>query len=508
MSPARSLHSGAAPIAPYQLWSAYTAETVRPPTSSTAVMTTPRRRRRRRITSNLNAFRAEPALHLRLNLVELLLRARLETHYQHRSSVRSADQSPTIAEEHANSIDGDDLIPCAEVLFGFVDDTEFLVIGTINPYLGRGYEPRDVCQKLANTLSRIRNDAQEPGRSVKSVVEPVKALRKEHVPGNLAANRSVGLVHLLLDQRVTGFPHNWNSARFFNGFRQCLGRLYVENDRLTLASSRQDITRVDDEENVSPDDFALIIDDSDSVSIAVERNPHVRPILFHGGDKRLDVFGNGRIRVMIGKGAIALAEQATRLDAEFRKELRSNERPGSVAAIKNDLKIAREVADATCDVLDVTIDHVLLLKRAPSFGKLSCEGKLVQTLDVGPENRSGADPQLEAVVLGRIVGAGDLDAANDVQIVLRPVRDRSWDNSDIDYVNAARHETCDKRRIELVSRPPVVAPHRQLPLHSFLGEERGKSASDCCRYLFREILAGHSPNVVLAKNRAREFHRR
>src|SRR5256885_15731676 len=101
MSPARSLHSGAAPIAPYQLWSASTAEPVRPPTSSTAVMTTPRRRRRRRITSNLNAFRAEPALHLRLNLVELILRAHPETHYQHRSGVRSADQSPTIAKEHA-----------------------------------------------------------------------------------------------------------------------------------------------------------------------------------------------------------------------------------------------------------------------------------------------------------------------------------------------------------------------------------------------------------------------
>src|ERR1700682_5020792 len=139
---------------------------VRPPTSITAAMTTPTRRRRRGITSNLNALRAEPALHLRLNFVELPLRASLEAHHQHRPGVGGADQSPPITKLYANSIDGDDPIPGAEVLPGHVDDSEFLVIGTIDSYLGRGYESRHIRQKLADALSRVCHDAEKPGRSV------------------------------------------------------------------------------------------------------------------------------------------------------------------------------------------------------------------------------------------------------------------------------------------------------------------------------------------------------
>src|ERR1700681_47240 len=113
------------------------SESARPPTSSTAAMTTPTRRRRRCITSNLYAFRAEPALHLGLDPVELVLCARFEAHHYHRLGVGGANEPPAITKEHANSIDGYDLVLCAEVLLRLLDDSELLVIRTINSYLGR-----------------------------------------------------------------------------------------------------------------------------------------------------------------------------------------------------------------------------------------------------------------------------------------------------------------------------------------------------------------------------------
>src|ERR1700687_2245479 len=122
-------------------------------------MTTPTRRRRRGITSNLNALRAEPALHLRLNLLEILRCASLEPHDEHRPGVGSADQPPPIAEEHTNSIDCDDLMPGAEVPLCLLDDSEFLVVCTIDSDLGRGYKPWHIGQKIADALSRICDDA-------------------------------------------------------------------------------------------------------------------------------------------------------------------------------------------------------------------------------------------------------------------------------------------------------------------------------------------------------------
>src|ERR1700682_5713082 len=210
---------------------------------------------------------------------------------------------------------------------------------------------------------------------------------------------------------------------------------------------------------------------------------------------------------MVRKSPIALAEQAARLDAELREKLRRHQCPGSVAAIQNHFEIARELANASGDIVDVTIDYLLLVEFAVSSWKLPGDGKLVEVLDIGAKNRCGAEAQLETVVLGRIVGARDLDSANDVQIVLRPVCERRRYNSDIDDVDAARQKTHDQRRVEFLPRRPIVTTHRERSLHSLLREEGCESAGDRCRYFFGEILAGNSPDVVLTKNRLREFHR-
>src|SRR5688572_29169407 len=119
-------------------------------------MTTPIRRRRRDITSNLDAFRAEPALHLGLNLPELLLGAGLKAHHEDGLGIRCADQSPAVAEKDADTVDSNHLVFGAEVFGRLFDDSELLVVRALNPNLRRGDEARDVGQQFANGFSGVR----------------------------------------------------------------------------------------------------------------------------------------------------------------------------------------------------------------------------------------------------------------------------------------------------------------------------------------------------------------
>ena len=59
--------------------------------------------------------------------------------------------------------------------------------------------------------------------------------------------------------------------------------------------------------------------------------------------------------------------------------------------------------------------------------------------------RAGAEGQLEAVVLGRIVRAGDLDSADDGEVVERPVVERRRHDADVHDVDAGAGEPVDQR---------------------------------------------------------------
>src|SRR6266699_3563163 len=483
-------------------------DAARPPTSTTAAMTTPMRRRLRveGITSNLYAPGAEPTLHLGLNSLQLLFRSCLEAHDEHGLSVRRSDEPPAIAEEDSSAVDRDDFVFGAEVFRGFFDNAELLVVGTVNPDFRGRNEAGNVSQQIPHAFPRIGHDAKQPRRSVERVVESIKSLGEEHVPGHLARNRRSGLVHLLLDERVSRLPHDGDSACVLDGFRQCLGCLHVENDYLALPRARQHVARIHDQDVVPPNYLAGVVDHTDAVRVAIERNADVGVVLFHGGDEILDVFRDSRIRVVIRKRAVALAEQKARLDAELRKELWRNKGARSVATIENDHQVAREFPDVCRNVVDVAVDDLLVAKRALPAWEFARDSELIEVLYISAVNGAGCETKLESVVLGRIVGAGDLDSADHIQIVLGPVGERGRNDSDVHHVDAACEQPRHQRSMQSFSAWPVIAPDGERTLHALFGQERGVRASDCRGDFFGEILSGDAADVVLAKDRARHCH--
>src|SRR6266481_6451920 len=365
-------------------------------------MTTPMRRRLRveGITSNLDAPGAEPTLHLGLNPLQLLFRSRLEPHDEHGLSVRCSDEPPAIAEEDSSAVDGDDFVFGAEVFRGFLDNAELLVVGAFDPDFGGGNEAGNVSQQIPDAFPRICDDAKQPRRSVERVIESIKSLGEEHVPGHLACNRRAGLVHLPLDERVARLPHDGDSACLLNRLRQCLGCLHVENDCLALPRARQYVARIDDQDVVPPDYLAGVVDHADAVRVAIERNADVGVVLFHGGDQILDVFWDSGIRVVIRKRAVALAVQKARLDAELRKELWRNKGARSVATIEDDLQVATNFPDVRRNVVDVAVDDLFVAKRALPAWEFARNGELIEVLYVSAVNGAGSETKLESVVLG------------------------------------------------------------------------------------------------------------
>src|SRR6266550_2843879 len=471
-------------------------------------MTTPMRRRLRvkGITSNLYAPGAEPTLHLGLNPLQLLFRSRLEPHDEHGLSVRRSDEPPAIAEEDSSAVDGYDFVFGAEVFRGFFDNPELLVVGTVHPDFRGGNEPGNVSQQVPHTFPRIGDDAKQPRRSVKRVIESIKSLGEEHVPGHLARNRRVGLVHLLLDERVARLPHDGDSACLLDGFRQCLGCLHVENDCLALPRARQHVARIDDQDVIPPNYLAGVVDHADAVRVAIERNADVGVVPLHGGDEILDVLRDSGIRVVIRKRAVALAEQKARFDAELRKELWRNEGACSVATIEDDLQVARKFPDVRRNVVDVAVDDLFVAKPALPAWEFARAGEPIEVLYIGAVNGAGSEAKLESVVLGRIVGAGDLDSADYIQIVLGPVGERGRNDSDVHHVDAAGQQTRHQRSMQSFPAWPVVAPDCERTLHALLVQERGVRASDCRGHFFGEIPSGDAADVVLAKDRARHCH--
>src|SRR5687768_15298812 len=279
-------------------------------------MTTPKRRRRRGITSHLYAFGADPALHLRLNPVQLLPGPGFESHHQNGLGVRRAYQPPPVTEQDADTIHGYDVVLRGEEALRVLYDREFFFVGTIDTDFRCRHEARHVSKELADGLARARNDLKQARGAVKRVVEAVKPLGKEHMPGHFAPDRSMRLVHLLFDERMTCLPHHRLASGLFHGFRKRLRSFHIQHDGLSLTGPGDGVAGIPALQVVAPDAPADVVDGSDPVGIAVDRNADFRAVVFYRRNEILDVLGYGRIGMVVREGAVALAEETSRSDTK------------------------------------------------------------------------------------------------------------------------------------------------------------------------------------------------
>ena len=165
-----------------------------------------------------------------------------------------------------------------------------------------------------------------------------------------------------------------------------------------------------------------------------------------------------------------------------------------------DLHRLGERPDPLRDVGHVAVDERLVRHSPRPLREAAGRDDVAQVQDTLAVQRAGTDAALEAVVLGRIVRARDLDAGDHRQVMEAPIQERRRHLADVDHVEPTGVEPAHQRVAQRPAARPVVAPHRDRTGKPTLGQDDGVPATDRLCGLGREVLAVNAADVVLAED--------
>ena len=278
------------------------------------------------------------------------------------------------------------------------------------------------------------------------------------MPAHLAGQQRAGLAHLGLDQRMAGLPHGGLAAGLGDGAGHMAAALHVVDD-LGARVARQHIAREQDELPVRPDDLAGFADHAQAVAIAIEGQADLAVRIAQAIDQVLQVLRIGRVRMVPRKGAVHLAEQLGDLAAQ-RAEQGWGDRAGhAVATIDGDLHRPGQ-PDVAHHARGVAGLHLHL--RAPAgMGRAFYRPPhgVTQRGDAVPVERSAIQHELEAVVVGRIVAAGDRDARAGIHQPRGEIQHGRGRHADVDHMQAGGAQAGLQRGRQLHAAQPAVARH-------------------------------------------------
>ncbi len=171
---------------------------------------------------------------------------------------------------------------------------------------------------------------------------------------------------------MASLPHDPTSASLGNIVIETLRRLDFRNDR-TAWLHRQDVTRVDDQQTVTPQHLALLINRSDSVRIPVIPDSHISPMILHRLHEVGEVLKNRRVRMMIGKTSVQIAIEPRHLTPQQLKRLFGNKGSRAVPAIDHDMQPVRvDMREAFLEVRQIVGNNRMLGETAVPRYKHPC----------------------------------------------------------------------------------------------------------------------------------------
>ncbi len=171
---------------------------------------------------------------------------------------------------------------------------------------------------------------------------------------------------------------------------------------------------------------------------------------------------------MVGEVAVDLAEQFRDLTAEGAQQLRRGHAGDAVAAVDDDLHGPRQL-DVAGDAFDVLRHYVGVVEAAFAPGEIARFDASVQGLDVGAGQGGAADDHLQAVVVGRVVAAGEHDAGAGAQGVGGVIQHRGRYHAEVGDVAPGLAQATDQGLDELRPGQAAVARHVDVLLAARLG---------------------------------------
>src|SRR5262249_13554206 len=150
-------------------------------------------------------------------------------------------------------------------------------------------------------------------------------------------------------------------------------------------------------------------------------------------------------------------------------------------------------------VLDVRPDRVALGNPPGAADEVARLVAAANRLDLLAVDGGPAAHDLEAVVGRRVVAAGDLDAAVEIEAERRVVEDGGRHHADVGDLGAGGDQALEERVVEARRRQPAVAAAGGAAL-ALGGEMGADGAAEIPRVLVGEVAIGDPTEVVLAED--------
>ena len=261
------------------------------------------------------------------------------------------------------------------------------------------------------------------------------------------------------------------------------------------------MARQQDHQLVAPDDLPVLVDHPNAIGIAVVGDPDFGFVLLHRGDQELEVLGDRRIRVVVGEPSIGIAEQLDHVVAHRLQQRDGGDSAHAVARVDHHLHslaahLHRRLAEVEVggdDVEEADVAFAIRLLEVARFDQLA---QLLNHLAV---ERGVPGAHLEAVVLRRVVAAGDHRQPVDRQGVRRVVDARRGDDADVDDVDPGRGRATDEQVVVFRRADPgIAADHDRVAALAL--DHRRQALPQHLDDVVGEVFVDNTTHVVLAKN--------
>ena len=340
-----------------------------------------------------------------------------------------------------------------------IDDRELVLLGDQDLDLRGGVQSREALEEAHRVALVAAENNKQPGRRQGGVIKAVPVFGEKDVAAHLAGQQCAGFLHARLHQRVAGAPHFRLAAGLADHIEQFTGAFDVE-DHLGAGHPGGQILGQGHEQNVRVDHLAVGKHHAEPVAITVEGQAQVGALLAHGVDEVVEGFDVTRVRVVVGEGAVHVRVQRHHVAAQQHQCFRGGHTGGAVAAVHHHLERARQLVAALHGV-QVGGQHVPLLAAALAFAEIALLNAGLEGLD-GVAGQGGAlNNHLEAVVVRRVVAAGDHYAGVGVVVVVGgEIQHRGGHQAQIHHFAAAGLQAVGEAVHQRRGRQSAVAAHR------------------------------------------------
>ncbi len=245
---------------------------------------------------------------------------------------------------------------------------------------------------------------------------------------------------------MAGAAHQRLAATSFNFLEEDAAGLYIGDDRRPRPLG-EDRASEDDEKLVAPDHPSLAIDYADAVAVAVKGYAEIAPVLGDGSLQVAQVLLDGRIRMVRREGAVDSLVDNDMTARQAVAELAQHGAGSTITRIPGDSQLLAG-PHITSEPVDIGFRDMFILDAATTDGEVIGADHAPERLDILAEESAMRLHHLDAVVLWRVMRAGDHHPATGVEVMRREVEHRRRAEADAIDVRPGRGKTLDEGRLE------------------------------------------------------------